>query len=81
MMLGSQVPLVNKAVNPNLLPLAQPHLTAPLEGARRDSGWVCSRATLTTENIREGSSVIRQLVVLSFVKLKVPHCAVCDRPT
>ena len=24
-MLGSQVPLVNKAVNPNLLPLAQPH--------------------------------------------------------
>ena len=30
----------------------------PLERAKRDPGWVWSRATLTIENIREGSSVI-----------------------
>ena len=31
---------------------------------------VWSRATLTIENIREGSSVIRQFVALSFVALR-----------
>ena len=30
----------------------------PMERAKRDPGWVWSRATLTIENIREGTSVI-----------------------
>ena len=33
---------------------------------------VWSRATMTIENIREGSSVIRQFVALSFVALRPP---------
>ena len=33
----------------------------PLERAKRDPGWVWSRATLTIKNIREGSSVISNL--------------------
>ena len=37
--------------------------------ARRDPGLVWSRATVTIENIREGSSVIRPFVALSFVAL------------
>ena len=37
--------------------------------ARRDLGLFCSLATVTIENIREGSSVIRQFVALSFVAL------------
>ena len=37
--------------------------------ARRDPGLVWSRATVAIENIREGSSVIRQFVALSFVAL------------
>ena len=37
---------------------------------RRDPGLVWSGATLTIENIREGSSVIRQFVALSFVALR-----------
>ena len=44
----------------------------PLERARRDPGWVWSRATLKIENIRKGSSVIRQFVALSFVRLRPP---------
>ena len=44
----------------------------PLGQARRDPGWVWSCATLTIENIREGSSVIRQFVALSFVALSLP---------
>ena len=39
----------------------------PLRRARRDPGLVWSRATLTIENIREGSSVVKQFVALSFV--------------
>ena len=42
----------------------------PLGRARRDPGLVWSRATLTIENIREGSAVIRQFVALSFVALR-----------
>ena len=42
----------------------------PLGRARRDPGLVWSRATMTIQNIREGSSVIRQFVVLSFVTLR-----------
>ena len=34
----------------------------PLERAKSDPGWVWSRATLTIENIREGSSVISNLL-------------------
>ena len=37
--------------------------------ARRDPGLIWSRATVGIENIREGSSVIRQFVALSFVAL------------
>ena len=44
----------------------------PLGRARRDPGLVFSRATMTIENIREGSSIIRQFVVLSFVALQPP---------
>ena len=48
----------------------------PLGGARRDPGLVWSRATMTIENIRERSSVIRQFVTLSFVVLRPPLPAV-----
>ena len=37
--------------------------------AKRDPGLVWSRATVTIENIRERSSVIRQFVALTFVAL------------
>ena len=37
--------------------------------ARRYPGLVWSRATVTIENIREGSSVIRQFVALNFAAL------------
>ena len=47
----------------------------PLRRARRDPGLVWSRATLTIENIREGSSVIRQFVALSFVAQRPPLTA------
>ena len=50
----------------------------PLRRARRDPGTRWSRAALTIENIREGSSVIRQFVALSFVKFKVSRCAATD---
>ena len=46
--------------------------------ARRDPGTRWSSATLTIENISEGSSVVRQLVALSFVEFKVSHCAATD---
>ena len=47
--------------------------------ARRDPGTRWSRAALTIENIREGSSVIRQFVALSVVELfKVSRCAETD---
>ena len=42
--------------------------------ARRDLCWVWSRATLTIENIRERSSVIRRFVALSFVAFKASRC-------
>ena len=44
--------------------------------------FVNNHATLTIENIREGSFVIRQLVALGFVEFKVSRCAArvcCDR--
>ena len=44
----------------------------PLGQARRDPGWVWSLATLTIVNIREGPSVTRQFVTLSFVALRLP---------
>ena len=51
--------------------------------ARRDPGTCWSRAALTIENIREGSSVIRQLVAsVGFVEFKASRCAArvcCDR--
>ena len=46
--------------------------------ARRDPGTRWSRATLTVENIREGSSVIRQLAMLGFIEFKVLCCAGTD---
>ena len=54
----------------------------PLERAKRDPGTRWPRATLTIENIREGSFVIRQLVALGFVEFKVTRCTArvcCDR--
>ena len=45
-----------------------------LERARRDPGWVWSRATLTIENIGEGSSVISNLSRWAFVEFKVSRC-------
>ena len=48
----------------------------PTERAKRDPGTRWSCATLTIENIREGSSVIRQLVELGVVK--VLCCAATD---
>ena len=53
----------------------------PLERARRDPGTRWSRATLTIENIREGSSVIRQLVALGFVdRIQLSRCAAAPHP-
>ena len=46
--------------------------------ARRDPGTRWSHAALTIENIREGSSVIRQFVALSVVEFKVSRCAETD---
>ena len=40
---------------------------------RRDPGTGWSHATFTTENIREGSFLIRQFVALSFVEFKALH--------
>ena len=54
-----------------LVLLGCPSRRYDLGTTRRDPGLVWSRATLTIENIREGSSVIRQFVALSFVA--------CDR--
>ena len=45
----------------NLVPRVS-HLTTLLGRARRDPDLVWSRATLTIENISEGSSAIRQFV-------------------
>ena len=50
----------------------------PPERARRDPGTRWSCATLTIENLRKGSSVIRQLLESGFVEFKVSHCAVTD---
>ena len=50
----------------------------PIERARRDPGTGWSRVTLTIENLREGCSVIRQLVALGFVEFKVSRCAATD---
>ena len=49
--------------------------------ARRDPGTRWSHATLIVENIREGSSVIRQLAMLGFVEFKVLCCAGTTLPT
>ena len=49
-----------------------------LRRARRDPGTRWSRAALTIENIREGSSVIRQFVALSVAEFKVSRCAATD---
>ena len=38
--------------------------------ARKDAGWVWSRATLTIQNTKEGSSLIKEFVALSFVEIK-----------
>ena len=57
------------------------HLTAPLGRARRDPGWFWSCATLTIENIRKGSSVIRQFVAVSFVALQLPYYPQCSTVT
>ena len=53
-----------------------------LERAKRDPDTRWSRATLTFQNIREGPSVIRQLVALGFIEFKASRCAArvcCDR--
>ena len=51
----------------------------PIERVRRDPGTRWSHATLTIKNIREGSSVIRQLVgSWAFAEFKVLHYAVTD---
>ena len=42
----------------------------PIERARRDPGTRWWRATLTIENMREASSVIRQLVELGFIEYR-----------
>ena len=49
-----------------------------LERAKRDPGTRWSRVTLTIENFREGSSVIRKFVALGFVAFKVSRCAATD---
>ena len=48
----------------------------PLGRVTTDPLWVWSHATLTIENIREQSSVIRQFITLSFVALWPPFNAI-----
>ena len=60
----------------NLVPRVSSY--RPLRRARRDPGTRWSRAALTIEAIREGSSVIRQFVALSVVEFKVLRCAATD---
>ena len=48
-------------------------ITIQKKRARRDPGLVWSRATLTIENIREGSSVIRQFVALRPTLLRIVY--------
>ena len=55
------------ATQPHSQDLSSYHL---LEWARRDPDTCWSHATLTNKNIREGFSVISQLVALSFVALR-----------
>ena len=53
----------------------------PVERATRDPGTRWSRATLTIENIREGSCGIRQLVALGFVdRIQLSRCAAAPHP-
>ena len=65
--------------NPTLLPFEKAMLQPcfqdlsfyhPLEQARRDPGWVCSHTTLTIENIRKGTSVIKQFVCIQLYQFK-----------
>ena len=51
-------------------------LILPPHRTSEERPW--SRATLTIENTREESSVIRQLVALGFVEFKVSYCVATD---
>ena len=62
----------NLAISRNLIPRLS-HLPALLERKRR------SRASLTIENVRDGSSLIGQFVALGFVEFKASGCH-CHNP-
>ena len=62
--------VLDSQVTPTSFPASL--ILRPLGRARRHPGLVWSRVTMTVENIREGSSVIRQFVALSFVALWPP---------
>ena len=46
------------------------NLVPRVSRARRDPGRVWSRASVTIENTREGSSLNKEFVALSFVEFK-----------
>ena len=48
----------------------QNNLVPRVSRARRDPGRVWSRASVTIENTREGSSLNKEFVALSFVEFK-----------
>ena len=49
---------------------SRPNLVPRVSRARRDPGRVWSRASVTIENTREGSSLNKKFVALSFVEFK-----------
>ena len=55
---------------PNGLSIAVLNLVPRVSRARRDPGRVWSRASVTIENLKEGSSLNKEFVALSFVEFK-----------
>ena len=61
-----------------ILALAPHNLVPRVSRARRDPGRVWSRASVTIENTREGSSLNKEFVALSFVEFKARLASRCD---
>ena len=74
--------VVNSAVGSRVRALLVINLVPRVSRARRDPGRVWSRASVTIENTREGSSLNKEFVALSFVEFKARLIASrCDSAT
>ena len=62
--------LISQVIAKHLSNVLQINLVPRVSRARRDPGRVWSRASVTIENTREGSSLNREFVALSFVEFK-----------